>query len=161
MSSEYFKRNSLYLVRLKIFSWLKLFGGHLHQILGKWAGRNLITASRVNSRLVTHARIQRWIWHLQLPTDSYFWIINSLMASWGLQLTRLDCNCNKDLFFKCQSWWRLVKTLAMLFSNFFPYISYKYLRLKLIYKAQLQKTFYGYLKGLCQEDIAVLCQFCA
>ena len=72
MSSEYFTRTSLYLVRLKIFEWVKFHRRHLHQIQGNWAGRNFVTALRVTSRLITHARMQRWIWKLQLPTDSTF-----------------------------------------------------------------------------------------
>ena len=68
MSSEYFTRTSLYLVRLKIFEWIKFLRRHLHQIQENWAGRNFITAaSRVNSRLITHARMQRSIWK---PTTS-------------------------------------------------------------------------------------------
>ena len=70
MSSEYFTRTSLYLVRLKIFEWIKFLRRHLHQIQENGAGRNFITASRVNSRLITDARVQRSIWNLQLPTDS-------------------------------------------------------------------------------------------
>ena len=72
MSSEYVTRTSLYLDRLKIFEWMKFLKRHLHQIQGNWAGRNFVTASRVNSRLITHARMQRWIWNLQLPMDSTF-----------------------------------------------------------------------------------------
>ena len=65
-------RTSLYLVRLKICEWIKLLPRHLHQIQGDWAGRNFITASCVNSWLIVHPRMQRWIWNLQLPTDSTF-----------------------------------------------------------------------------------------
>ena len=72
MSSEYFTRTSLYLVRLKIFKWIKFLRRHLHQIQGNWAGRNFVTELHVNSQLITHARMQRWIWNLQLPTDSTF-----------------------------------------------------------------------------------------
>ena len=72
MSSVYFTRTSLYLVRLKIFEWIKFLRRHLHQIQENGAGRNFITASRVNSRLITHARVQRSIWNLQLATDSTF-----------------------------------------------------------------------------------------
>ena len=72
MSSEYFTRTSLYLVRLEIFEWIKLLRRHLHQFQENGAGRNFITASRVNSRLTTHARVQRSIWNLQLATDSTF-----------------------------------------------------------------------------------------
>ena len=81
MSSEYFTRTSLYFVRLKIFEWMKFPGRNLHQIQGNWAGRNLVTESRVNSRLISHARMHRRIWKLQLPT-----------GSWGVRLTWLDCN---------------------------------------------------------------------
>ena len=72
MSSEYFTRTSLYFVRLKISEWIKILRRHLHQIQENWAARNFITASRVNSRLMTHARMQRSIWNLQLATDSTF-----------------------------------------------------------------------------------------
>ena len=72
MSSEYFTRTSLYLVRLKIFEWIKFLRRHLHQIQENWAGRNFITASRVNSQLITHAKMQTSIWNLQLAMDSTF-----------------------------------------------------------------------------------------
>ena len=61
MSSEYplvFTRTSLYLVRLEIFEWIKLLRRHLHQFQENGAGRNFITASHVNSRLITHTRMQ-------------------------------------------------------------------------------------------------------
>ena len=58
MSSEYVTRTSLYLDRLKIFEWVKFLRRHLHQIQENWAGRNFITASRVNSRLIMQARMQ-------------------------------------------------------------------------------------------------------
>ena len=57
MSSQYFTRTSLHLVRLKIFERIKCLRGHLHQIQGNWAGRNFVSESRVNSRLITHARM--------------------------------------------------------------------------------------------------------
>ena len=72
MSSEYFTRTSLYLVRLKIFEWIEVLRRYLHQIQGNWAGRNFITESRVNSPPIMHARMRRWIWNLQLPMDSTF-----------------------------------------------------------------------------------------
>ena len=72
MNSEYFTRTSLYLVRLEIFEWIKLLRRHLHQFQENGAGRSFITASRVNSRLITHTRMQRSIWNLQLATDSTF-----------------------------------------------------------------------------------------
>ena len=97
ISSEYVTRTSLYLDRLKIFEWMKFLKRHLHQILGNRAGRNFLTASRVNSQLITHARMQRWIW--ATSTNRFnFGIINSLMESWGVCLTWLDCktsNINK------------------------------------------------------------------
>ena len=71
MSSEYFTR-TLYLVRLKTFEWIKFLRRHLHQIQENGAGRNFITAPRVNSGLITHARMWRSIWNLQLPTESTF-----------------------------------------------------------------------------------------
>ena len=61
MRSEYFTRTSLYLVRMEIFEWIKLLRRHLHQFQENGAGRNFITASRVNSRLTTHTRMQRSI----------------------------------------------------------------------------------------------------
>ena len=58
MSCENSTRTSLYLVRLKIFEWVKFHRKHLHQIQGNLAGRNFVADSRVNSRLITHARMQ-------------------------------------------------------------------------------------------------------
>ena len=55
MDSEYFMITSLYLVRLKIFEWIKLLQRNSHQIPGNRAGRNFITTSCVNSPLITHA----------------------------------------------------------------------------------------------------------
>ena len=89
MSSEYFTRTSLYLVRLKIFEWIKFVRRHLHQIQGNWAGRNFITELRVNSPLITNAEM-----NLKSTTTNRFnfRIINSSMGSWGVRLTWLDCN---------------------------------------------------------------------
>ena len=72
MSSEYFTRTSLYLVRLEICECIKLLRRHLHQFQENGAGRNFITASHVNSRLITHTRMQTSIWNLQLSMDSTF-----------------------------------------------------------------------------------------
>ena len=58
MSCENSTRTSLYLVRLKIFEWVKFHRKHLHQIQGNFAGRNFVTDPRVNSRLITHARLK-------------------------------------------------------------------------------------------------------
>ena len=43
-----------------------------HQIQGNWGDRNFVTESRVNWRLITHTKMHRRIWSLQLPTDSTF-----------------------------------------------------------------------------------------
>ena len=51
-------RTCLYLVRLKIFEWIKILRRHLHQIQGNWAGTNFVTESRVNSRLIL--RMREW-----------------------------------------------------------------------------------------------------
>ena len=88
MSSEYFKRTSLYLVRLQIFEWIKFLRGHLHQIQGNWDDRNFLTALRVNSWLITHTRMQRCIWNLQLSTavlSVYQWILLSNNKSFFLE----------------------------------------------------------------------------
>ena len=137
---------------------VKIAWGHLHQILGKWAGRNLITASRVNSLLVTHARIQRWIWHLQLPwlpTDSYFWMINSLMASCGVCLTWLDCNIATMIYSSSVSlgedWWRPWPCSSATFSHTYPINTYKTKELLWVLKGSLL-----YLKGHCCV-MSILC----
>ena len=65
---------------------------HLHQIQAEnWAGRNFITTSRVNSLLITHAGMQRWIFKSTTTDGFNFRIINSLIESWGVRLTWLDC----------------------------------------------------------------------
>ena len=93
MSSEYFKRTSLHLVRLKIFEWIKCLRRHLHQIQGNWAGRNFVTESHVNSQLITHARMHAEM-NLKSTTTkgSTFRIMNILMGSWKVCLTWFDCN---------------------------------------------------------------------
>ena len=53
------------------------------------------------SLLITHAEMPLWIWHQlrERLTDSIFQIINSVIESWGVSLTYLDCNLyNTDLF---------------------------------------------------------------
>ena len=65
---------------------------HLHQILVKQAGRNFITALRVNSRLITHAGMnESEIYNYTCTNRFNFWIINSFMEYWGVCLTWLDC----------------------------------------------------------------------
>ena len=92
MSREYFTRTSLYLVRLKISEWTTLLWRHLHQILVKQASRNLITALRVNSRLITHAGMnESEIYNYTCTNRFNLWIINSFMEYWGVCLTWLDC----------------------------------------------------------------------
>ena len=58
--------------QIENLEWIKFLRRHLHQIRENWAGRNFITALRVNSQLITHARMRRSIWNLQLATDSTF-----------------------------------------------------------------------------------------
>ena len=91
MSSKYFKRTSLHLVRLKIFEWIKCLRRHLHQIQGNWAGRNFVTESRVNSRLITHARMHTEM-NLKSTTTNGSTFEYTLMGSWEVRLTWLDCN---------------------------------------------------------------------
>ena len=49
----------------------------------------------MNSQLITHARMQRWIWNLQLHLYQPIQLLNNkywFMESWGVRLTWLDCN---------------------------------------------------------------------
>ena len=93
MSSEYFTRTSLHLVRLKIFEWIKCLRRHLHQIQGNWAGRNFVTESRVNSRLITHARMHTEMNLKSTTTNGFnFRIILLIKGSWEVRLTWLDSN---------------------------------------------------------------------
>ena len=93
MSSEYFTRTSLYLVRLKTFEWMKFLRRQLHQIQGSWACRNFVTVSRV-------ASMQECIDERIHTTTNGFnlRIINSLMGSWGVRLTWLDYKLHKLAF---------------------------------------------------------------
>ena len=68
MSSEYFKENFSVFGQIENL-WMDKIASNIQ---GNWAGRNFITASRVNSWLITNARMQSWIWNLQLPKDSTF-----------------------------------------------------------------------------------------
>ena len=74
MSSEYFTRTSLYLVRLEIFEWIKLLRRHLHQFQENGAGRNFITASRVNSRLITRDDVVSQRLKFGSPSRKIVWI---------------------------------------------------------------------------------------
>ena len=106
MSSEYFKRTSLYLVSLKIFEWVKLLRRHLHQIQGNWDGRNFITASRVNSRHI-HYTCKNAEMDLKVTTTNgfNFWILSSLMASWGYAWPGLTVklNLNRKVQLNCKT----------------------------------------------------------
>ena len=77
-SSEYFTRTSLYLVRLKIFKWVKFHRRHLRQIQGNLAGRNF------ECELTAHHACKNADMNLKSATTNgfNFLIINSLM-SWG------------------------------------------------------------------------------
>ena len=93
MSSEYFKRTSLHLVRLKIFEWIKCLRRHLHQISGKrsWQKfRNWIACEFTAHYACKNAhRGESEIYNYQRFN---VWIINTLMRSWEVRLTWLDCN---------------------------------------------------------------------
>ena len=71
---NYFKRTSLYLVRLKIFEWIKLLRRHIYQ----YRETELVEISQLPllcvSQFITHARMQRRIWnlHVQLQINSTF-----------------------------------------------------------------------------------------
>ena len=84
MSSEYFTRTSLYLVRLKIFEWIKFVRRHLHQIQGNWAGRNFVTELRVNSQLITNAEM-----NLKSTTTGlrFFWFFSSTIKHQHLKFS--------------------------------------------------------------------------
>ena len=108
MSSEYFTRTSLYLVRLKIFEWIKFLRRHLRQIQGNYGGRNFITASRVNSRLI-HYTCKNQITGLLSLLQSEDWIVGYLTSCDTYTntihfLTRLIFNTNKNLR-KVESLW--------------------------------------------------------
>ena len=84
MSSEYFKRTSLYLVRLQIFEWIKFLRGHLHQIQGNWDDRNFLTAL-MYLKSTTTAVLSVYQWILLSNNKSVYGIL-------GGTLTWLDCN---------------------------------------------------------------------
>ena len=88
MSSEYFTRTSLYLVRLKIFEWIKLLQ---RQIQGNWGGRKSYNC--LMCEFTAHYVCKNVEMNLKFTTTNgfNFWIINSLMESWEVCLTWLDC----------------------------------------------------------------------
>ena len=86
-TSVKFTRTSLYLVRLKIFEWIKL---HLHQIQRNWAGRNVV----ISCEFTAHYACKNEEINLKstFTNEFNFLIINSLKESWGYAgLTWLDC----------------------------------------------------------------------
>ena len=118
---------SLYLVRLKIFESKELLRRLLHQMQGKWGSGNFITVSRVNSRLITHPRIQRWIWNLQLPTVqlSSNKFINGLLGdnAWpGLTvkyffyISNIGLKYVSYMFMNFGRWSRILELLVHLYS---------------------------------------------
>ena len=72
-----FTKTSLHLVRKKIFEWIKFLRRHSYQIQGNWASRNVLTASRVNSRLIRRARSRD---ESIYTTNGFNFLI---MESWG------------------------------------------------------------------------------
>ena len=81
MSSDYFTRTSLYLVRLKIFDWIKFF--KFREIACEFKDHYTCKNAGMNLKSTT--------------TNGFnFRIINSLMGSWGgrVRLIWLDCNIN-------------------------------------------------------------------
>ena len=69
MGSEYFKRTSLYLVRLKIFEWIKFLRTHLHQIQGNWDGRILLLP-----RVWIHGALRMQEYREESEIYNYQWI---------------------------------------------------------------------------------------
>ena len=101
MTSEYFRKFSLYLDTFKNFEWIKLLRRHLHKIQGKWAGRNFITTSRANSLLITHTlecRDESEIYNYQwIPLSNNEFINGSWGSAWpGLNVSRVLFNSKHD-----------------------------------------------------------------
>ena len=93
MSSEYFTRTSLYLVRLKIFEWIKL---HLHQIQRNWGGRNVV----ISCEFTAHYACKNEEINLKstFTNEFNFPIINSLMESWGYAWPGLTAKLSRHLW---------------------------------------------------------------
>ena len=67
----------------------------------------------MNSQLITHARMQRWIWNLQLHLYQPIQLLNNkywFMKSWGVRLTWLDCNHS-------ESKWTLYRVVLAILIN--------------------------------------------
>ena len=100
MSSEYFRRTSLYLDTFKIFEWIKLLRRLLHQIQGKWGSRNFITTSRANSLplLMQQCRDESEIYNYQwIPlSNNEFINLNLGGYAWpGLNVSRVLFNSER------------------------------------------------------------------
>ena len=97
-SSENFTRTFLYLVILKVFEWIKFLTRHLYQIQGNRAGRNFVK-SCIACHFTAHYACKNVEMNLKSTTTNgfNFQIINSLMGSWGVRLTWLDCNSYKHV----------------------------------------------------------------
>ena len=122
MTNGYFTRNSLYLIRLRIFERLKLLRRQLHQIQGNWAGEFTAYYAHKNANLnltLVIGMTTEFIFQINnqfingilggtldltcvksTTANGFtfrrpFQIINSLMGSWGLRLTGLDCKDSK------------------------------------------------------------------
>ena len=67
----------------------------------------------MNSQLITHARMQRWIWNLQLHLYQPIQLLNNkywFMESGGVRLTWLDCNHS-------ESKWTLYRVASAILNN--------------------------------------------
>ena len=65
-----------------IFEWTKLLERHLHQIQEKWAGRNIFINTNA-CEFTAHCTRRNVKMNLKSTTNNGFWIINSLIESWG------------------------------------------------------------------------------
>ena len=92
-TSVKFTRTSLYLVRLKIFEWIKL---HLHQIQRNWGGRNVV----ISCEFTAHYACKNEEINLKstFTNEFNFLIINSLMESWGYAWPGLTAKPSRHLW---------------------------------------------------------------
>ena len=84
MSSDYITRFSLYLVREKIFEWIKLHRKHLQQIQGNRGGRNF--SNCLLREFTAHYAWKNVQMNLKSKTTNIFnsWIINSLQCDYSI-----------------------------------------------------------------------------
>ena len=92
-TSVKFTRTSLYLVRLKIFEWIKL---HLYQIQRNWADRNFA----ISCEFTAHYACKNEDINLKSTTTNgfNFPIINSLMESWRYAWPGLTAKPSRHLW---------------------------------------------------------------